>query len=69
VQQGKDRLGQEEEPAPVDRVDKALDALGLVFADGFPFLGAGKELGGDLGAGAGRQALGRQDGLGLVDVL
>jgi hypothetical protein len=49
VQQPEDRLGQEEEPAPVDGIDEPVDAaFVLVVADRFPFLGAGEEPRGDL---------------------
>ena len=67
MQHREDRLRQEEEPAPVDRVEKSVDALPLVFADGLPVLGAGEEL--CLTACAPRRELQRgQYRLGLEDV-
>jgi hypothetical protein len=69
VQQPEHRLGQEVEPAPVDRVDEPVDAARvLVVADRLPFLGAGEELRGDLAGAAGRDGNDGQARLGLVDV-
>ena len=69
VQNRKDRLGQEEEPPPIDRVDEFVDAHVLfVGADGFPFLGTRKEMRCCAGGRAGGNVLRAEAELGLIDV-
>mmetsp|Transcript_18432 Transcript_18432/g.29967 ORF Transcript_18432/g.29967 Transcript_18432/m.29967 type:complete len:301 (+) Transcript_18432:1403-2305(+) len=68
VQQPKDWLGQEEEPTPVDRVDKAFNACALIGADRVPFLCASEKLRRNGCRRARRDLAGRQHGFGLVDV-
>ena len=69
VQQAEDRLGQEIEPAPVDRIDETVDAgVFLIAVDGFPDLGAGEQIAGRGRGRAGGDGLHRHPGLGLVDV-
>ncbi|MPL75568.1 hypothetical protein SDC9_21394 [bioreactor metagenome] len=69
VQQAEHRLRQEEEPAPVDRVDKAGDAgVVLVVLDHLPLLRTGEEAGFGDGRGARGNLHHRQAGLGLIEV-
>ncbi len=69
MQHGKDRLGQEEEPTPVDRVEETFDlVVVLVVADRFPFLGTGKKARTDVDRLPRFDRLCRQEGGGLVDV-
>ena len=70
MQQRKDRLGQEVEPAPVDRIDEpSYPALVLIAADGFPFLGARIKPGADLGTGAGGNGHDIMAHFSLIDVV
>ena len=45
MQYPEDRFCQEKEPAPIDGIDKLVDALSLVFTQGFPLFGTGEQLG------------------------
>ena len=69
MQDGKDRLGQEEEPAPIDGIQEAVDALVLfVGPNRRPFLRPREEPGFRGDGLTGRHGLRLQHGLGLIDV-
>jgi hypothetical protein len=69
AQQQEDRLFEEPEPAPVDRIAELGDALGLILVEDGVFLGTGDQARGGAGSRARRDGLRGIDQIGAEQVV